>query len=94
MQRPQDHAQTLYCARLEQWPESTDPEGHWEMPRGNLLQLVGQSGDVEAETVAILSGQMVDYEDFPDDVSTPLFRSRSTRPFTSQTTHSDTNRSI
>lgn len=70
---------------MERWPEPADPEGHWEMPKGELLHLVGQSGDVEAETMAILAGQMVDFEEFPDDVS--CFLCRLIMKYTSQLPH-------
>lgn len=68
-QRPLDYSKTLYCARLVQWPGLPDPKGHWELPQGELLKLIGKTGDVEAETMAILTSQAIDFEEYTEDVS-------------------------
>ncbi|XP_022646783.1 DIS3-like exonuclease 2 isoform X2 [Varroa destructor] len=71
-ERPLDYSKTLYCARLVQWPGLPDPKGHWELPQGELLKLIGKTGDVEAETMAILTSQAIDFEEYTEDILSDL----------------------
>ncbi|XP_046461080.1 DIS3-like exonuclease 2 isoform X2 [Daphnia pulex] len=51
----------LYLARIDSWEDVNHP-------LGSLCYFIGKSGDIEAETIALLLEHEVDYGDFPQEV--------------------------
>uniref|UniRef100_A0A0P6GI32 DIS3 exonuclease 2 n=1 Tax=Daphnia magna TaxID=35525 RepID=A0A0P6GI32_9CRUS len=51
----------LYLARIDSWEDVNHP-------LGSLCYFIGQAGDIEAETIALLLEHEVDYGQFPQEV--------------------------
>ncbi|KAL3862206.1 hypothetical protein ACJMK2_008193 [Sinanodonta woodiana] len=60
-ERPNDHANTLYIARITDWPENSS------MAFGRLARSLGEAGEIEPETEGILIENGVDYSEFPEE---------------------------
>ncbi|KAK3586758.1 hypothetical protein CHS0354_023484 [Potamilus streckersoni] len=60
-ERPNDHANTLYIARITDWPENS------LMALGRLARSLGEAGEIEPETEGILIENGVDYSEFPEE---------------------------
>lgn len=73
MQRPKDYASTLFIAHIIDWP-ATSP-----FAKGHLLYSIGQAGEVEAETTAMLIEHGIDSSDFPSEVLQDLPQERPWR---------------
>uniref|UniRef100_V5GGL2 Putative exosomal 3'-5' exoribonuclease complex subunit n=2 Tax=Ixodes ricinus TaxID=34613 RepID=V5GGL2_IXORI len=68
-ERPTDFSQTLFLAEMTKWlPDST-------FAQGQLRRLLGQAGDLEVETEAILESYEVDHGEFPPDILAHLDQS-------------------
>lgn len=65
-ERPEDFAQTLFIARIQQWDETS------RMPKGCLARSLGEAGQIEPETVAMLIELDVDDSPFSEQVSACL----------------------
>ncbi|GFO10034.1 dis3-like exonuclease 2 [Plakobranchus ocellatus] len=61
-QRPQDHANTLFIARIQKWDEGM------KVPLGSLSRSLGEAGQVEPETEAMLIEMDVDHSPFSEQV--------------------------
>ncbi|XP_071109120.1 DIS3-like exonuclease 2 isoform X1 [Haliotis cracherodii] len=64
-ERPDDHAKTLFIARITEWDNSMFAKGH-------LSRSLGEAGQIEPETEAILLEHNVESDDFPEEVLTCL----------------------
>ncbi|XP_046571532.1 LOW QUALITY PROTEIN: DIS3-like exonuclease 2 [Haliotis rubra] len=64
-ERPDDHAKTLFIARI------TD-SNRWGVVLGSLARCLGEAGQIEPETEAILLEHNVESDDFPEEVLTCL----------------------
>lgn len=61
-QRPGDFSNTLFLAQMTKWlPDAT-------FAQGQLKRLIGQAGDLSAETEAILESHQIDHGEFPDGI--------------------------
>ncbi|XP_014671211.1 PREDICTED: DIS3-like exonuclease 2 [Priapulus caudatus] len=58
--RPGDYANTLFIARITEWGESS------KMPKGNLQRSLGEAGEIEPETEALLLEYEIYSGDFTD----------------------------
>ncbi|XP_071480286.1 DIS3-like exonuclease 2 [Diadema antillarum] len=70
LQRPQDYANTLFIAHIIDWPPQSP------FAKGHLYHSLGQVGDVEAETTAMLIEHGIDYSDFSAEVLEDLPKER------------------
>ncbi|KAL8568097.1 hypothetical protein ACOMHN_000321 [Nucella lapillus] len=61
-ERPEDFARILFIARITDWNETS------RMPRGTLAKSLGEAGQLEPETEAILLENNIDTSDFSDEV--------------------------
>ncbi|KAH9492825.1 DIS3-like exonuclease 2 [Bulinus truncatus] len=61
-ERPDLYAQILYIARIQQWDETSN------MPKGSLAKSLGEAGQIEPETEAMLIELDVDDTPFSDQV--------------------------
>ncbi|XP_059162811.1 DIS3-like exonuclease 2 isoform X2 [Physella acuta] len=61
-QRPEDFSQTLFIARILQWDETS------KMPKGTLARSLGEAGEIEPETSALLIELDIDDSPFSDKV--------------------------
>ncbi|XP_061408135.1 DIS3-like exonuclease 2 isoform X2 [Lethenteron reissneri] len=59
--RPGDFVNTLFVARITEWPEDT------KIPRGSLAKSLGEAGDIEPETEGMLIEYGIDFSEFPDE---------------------------
>ncbi|XP_067658576.1 uncharacterized protein [Haliotis asinina] len=64
-ERPDDHAKTLFIARITEWDNPMFAKGH-------LSRSLGEAGQIEPETEAILLEHNVESDDFPEEVLTCL----------------------
>ncbi|BFZ23671.1 hypothetical protein BsWGS_26710 [Bradybaena similaris] len=62
-ERPADFSSTLYIARILQWEETS------KMPKGTLARSLGEAGQIEPETEAMLIEMGVDDSPFSDEVN-------------------------
>ncbi|XP_041377898.1 DIS3-like exonuclease 2 [Gigantopelta aegis] len=60
--RPNDHANTLFIARISDWKENS------AYANGHLSRSLGEAGQIEPETEALLIENDVDYSEFSDKV--------------------------
>ncbi|RUS81839.1 hypothetical protein EGW08_010400, partial [Elysia chlorotica] len=61
-QRPGDYASTLYIARIQKWDEDM------RLPQGSLARSLGEAGQIEPETQAMLIEMDVDDSPFSEEV--------------------------
>ncbi|XP_074654107.1 DIS3-like exonuclease 2 isoform X2 [Tubulanus polymorphus] len=62
-ERPDDFANTLFIARVLNWEENTN------FANGQLMKSLGQAGEIEPETEAILMSYDVDFSEFSDEAT-------------------------
>ncbi|XP_030837613.1 DIS3-like exonuclease 2 [Strongylocentrotus purpuratus] len=72
-QRPQDYANTLFIAQIIDWPLIS------AFAKGHLLYSIGQAGEVEAETTAMLIEHGIDSSEFTTEVLEDLPKERPWR---------------
>ena len=68
--RPNDFVKTLFIARITSWP-STAPLDSF-LARGTISRSLGEAGEIEPETEAILMEYAIDTGPFPDEVAACL----------------------
>ncbi|XP_063965858.1 DIS3-like exonuclease 2 [Lytechinus pictus] len=73
IQRPQDYANTLFITQIINWP-STSP-----FAKGHLTSSIGQAGEVEAETTAMLIEHGINSSEFSAEVLEDLPKERPWR---------------
>ncbi|KAK7093416.1 hypothetical protein V1264_007176 [Littorina saxatilis] len=61
-ERPEDFTKVLFIARITDWNESS------KLPKGQLARSLGEAGQVEPETEALLIENDVDCSEFSDEV--------------------------
>uniref|UniRef100_A0A8C4QCK3 DIS3-like exonuclease 2 n=1 Tax=Eptatretus burgeri TaxID=7764 RepID=A0A8C4QCK3_EPTBU len=62
LQQLHDYEQTLFVARIVDWPR------HSHLPEGQLSKSLGLAGEIEPETEGILMEYDVDFSEFPEEV--------------------------
>ncbi|XP_030629597.1 DIS3-like exonuclease 2 [Chanos chanos] len=60
--RPSDYANTLFICRITHWPADSN------FAEGRLAKSLGQAGEIEPETEAILTEYDVDFSEFSEEV--------------------------
>ncbi|XP_064598861.1 DIS3-like exonuclease 2 [Liolophura sinensis] len=66
LKRPEDHANTLFIARITDWPDTS------QFAHGNIARSLGEAGLIEPETEGMLIEYDIDYSEFSPQVLTSL----------------------
>lgn len=64
-ERPQDCANSLFVARITEWPESSSLDNFLAV--GTIMRSLGEAGEIMPETEAIFTEYEIDYGPFPDE---------------------------
>jgi exoribonuclease R len=66
VQRPQDFSKFLFVAEVHNWKDNS------KMAHAKLFQCLGKTGDVQAESAALLISNKVDTREFPKSIEKSL----------------------
>ncbi|RWS08811.1 DIS3-like exonuclease 2 [Dinothrombium tinctorium] len=75
-QHPDHYSQTLFMAKIEEWPDNST------FPKGSLVKRLGEVGDVEAETEMILMENDIDYSEHDERLNADIKYLRNKEEFT------------
>ena len=64
-ERPQDFANSLFVARITEWPESSSLDNFLAI--GKVMRSLGEAGEIMPETEAIFTEYEIDYGPFPEE---------------------------